>query len=160
MLRIKGLYHPLLVSDGAKSGSTLTANDVFLNTPEESANAILITGPNMGGKSTLLRQTCLAVILAQLGCNVPCKSMELTVVDKIYTRMGASDKILEGKSTFWLELEQTRTILENSTRNSLAILDELGRGTSTFDGYSIAYSVLKQLTKSTKCRVLFSTHFH
>ena len=94
----------------------------------------MVTGPNMGGKSTLLRQTCLAVILAQIGCYVPAERCLLTPVDRIFTRIGAFDNILEGKSTFYVEMEETKAILEKATDNSLVILDELGRGTSTFDG--------------------------
>ena len=101
----------------------------------------------MGGKSTLLRQTCLAVILAQIGCFVPAESLSLTPVDRIFTRIGASDRILEGKSTFFVEMEETCSVIKQATRRSLVIIDELGRGTSTFDGYSIAHAVLKYLIK-------------
>jgi DNA mismatch repair protein MSH6 len=99
----------------------------------------------MGGKSTLLRQTAMAVILAQIGCFVPAESMTLTTVDRVFTRIGASDRILEGKSTFYVEMEETKNIIQFATPRSLAIVDELGRGTSTFDGYSIAHAVLKYL---------------
>jgi DNA mismatch repair protein MSH6 len=99
----------------------------------------------MGGKSTLLRQTCMAVILAQIGCFVPAEKCILTPVDRIFTRIGASDRILEGKSTFFVEMEETKNILQFATGRSLAILDELGRGTSTFDGYSIAHAVMTYL---------------
>ena len=114
----------------------------------------------MGGKSTLLRQTCIAVILAQIGCYVPAEAMTLTPVDRIFTRIGASDRILEGKSTFYVEMEETKNIIQFATNKSLAIVDELGRGTSTFDGYSIAHAVLKYLVNSLNCRSLFSTHYH
>jgi len=114
----------------------------------------------MGGKSTLLRQTCIAVILAQIGCYVPATKCELTPVDRIFTRIGASDRILEGKSTFYVEMEETKNILQFATHRSLAILDELGRGTSTFDGYSIAHAVMSYLVKRLNCRSLFSTHYH
>ena len=99
----------------------------------------------MGGKSTLLRQTCIGVILAQIGCYVPAMALTLTPVDRIFTRIGASDRILEGKSTFYVEMEETMNIIRFATNRSLAIVDELGRGTSTFDGYSIAHAVLKYL---------------
>ena len=99
----------------------------------------------MGGKSTLLRSTCLAAIMAQVGCYVPAEKCELTIVDRVFTRIGASDRILENKSTFFVELEETKTIIEQATKSSLVIMDELGRGTSTFDGYSIAHSVLTYL---------------
>ena len=114
----------------------------------------------MGGKSTLLRQNCIAAILAQIGCWVPCASFQLTPVDRIFTRLGASDRILEGKSTFYVEMEETKNVISFATFKSLAILDELGRGTSTFDGYSIAHAVLNYLVKQIRCRCLFSTHYH
>lgn len=114
----------------------------------------------MGGKSTLLRQTCLGVILAQVGCYVPATSCSLTPVDRIFTRIGASDRILEGKSTFFVEMEETANIIKCATKRSLCIVDELGRGTSTFDGYSIAHAVLKYLVRRIKCLTLFSTHYH
>ena len=114
----------------------------------------------MGGKSTLLRQTALAVILAQLGCYLPARECTLTPVDRIFTRIGASDRILEGKSTFYVEMEETKSIVERATFKSLAIVDELGRGTSTFDGYSIAHAVLKYIVNSINCRCMFSTHYH
>ena len=114
----------------------------------------------MGGKSTLLRQTAMAVILAQIGCYVPAESMTLTPVDRVFTRIGASDRILEGKSTFYVEMEETKNIIQFATPRSLAIVDELGRGTSTFDGYSIAHAVLKYLVNRLQCRSLFSTHYH
>jgi DNA mismatch repair protein MSH6 len=99
----------------------------------------------MGGKSTLLRCVCLASIMAQLGCYVPAERCRMTLVDRIFSRIGASDRILENKSTFFVELEETKAIVEQSTKNSLVIMDELGRGTSTFDGYAIAHSVLKYM---------------
>ncbi len=102
----------------------------------------------------------MAVILAQIGCYVPAESMTLTPVDRVFTRIGASDRILEGKSTFYVEMEETKNIIQFATPRSLAIVDELGRGTSTFDGYSIAHAVLKYLVNRLKCRSLFSTHYH
>ena len=108
----------------------------------------MLTGPNMGGKSTLLRQTCLAVIIAQIGCYVPAERCAMTLVDKIFTRIGASDKLLENKSTFFIEMEETKAILDKATQNSLAIVDELGRGTSTYDGLSIADAVLSYIADS------------
>ena len=121
---------------------------------------ISFLGANMGGKSTLLRQTAIAVILAQIGCYVPAGSCELTPVDRIFTRIGASDRILEGKSTFFVEMEETKNVLQFATNRSLAILDELGRGTSTFDGYAIANAVMKYLINEKNCMTLFSTHYH
>lgn len=114
----------------------------------------------MGGKSTVLRQTCLAVIMAQVGCFVAAKECELTPVDQIFTRVGAQDALLEGKSTFLVELEETAAVLTQATSRSLAVLDELGRGTSTFDGTAIALAVLDFLAHKIKCRCLFATHYH
>ena len=114
----------------------------------------------MGGKSTILRQNCLAVIMAQVGCFVPCISIRLTPVDRIFTRLGASDRLLEGKSTFFVEMEECKNVIQMATHKSLAILDELGRGTSTFDGYSIAHAVLNYLIDRIRCRAMFSTHYH
>ena len=138
---------------------TFVPNDTLLS-PNQDQTLLLVTGPNMGGKSTLLRQTAMAVILAQIGCYVPAESMTLTPVDRVFTRIGASDRILEGKSTFYVEMEETKNIIQFATPRSLAIVDELGRGTSTFDGYSIAHAVLKYLVNQLKCRSLFSTHYH
>ena len=114
----------------------------------------------MGGKSTLMRQAGLTVILAQMGCYVPAESCRLTPVDRIFTRIGASDKILHGESTFFLELSETASILHHATKHSLVLMDELGRGTATFDGTAIAYSVVKELAQKINCRTLFSTHYH
>ena len=135
LVNIKGLVHPIL--KGMNSG--FIENDLEM---EESAPVVLLTGPNMGGKSTLLRSLAITVILGQLGCHVPAKAATFTPVDRIFTRLGASDKLMEGKSTFFIELEETLTLLKQATSHSLCILDELGRGTSTFDGISIAYSCL------------------
>ena len=114
----------------------------------------------MGGKSTILRQVCIASIIAQIGCFVPAKKCVMTLVDRIFTRIGANDKLLEGKSTFLIEMEETKNILENATKNSLIIMDELGRGTSTKDGQIIAKTVLYQLEHKAKARCLFTTHYH
>jgi DNA mismatch repair protein MSH6 len=132
-------------------------NDVVMG---DEPHILLITGPNMGGKSTLLRSTCLAAIMAQIGCYVPAQKCVMSIVDRVFTRLGASDRILENKSTFFVELEETKTVVEQATMNSLVIMDELGRGTSTFDGYSIAHSVLTYLATKIQCRTLFTTHYH
>ncbi|KAI9093843.1 muts domain V-domain-containing protein [Phlyctochytrium arcticum] len=122
-------------------------------------NMVLLTGPNMGGKSTLLRQTCISVIMAQLGCYVPARSCRMTIFDRIFTRLGANDNILAGQSTFMVELAETCKIMREATPRSFVILDELGRGTSTFDGYAIAYAVLHHLITHVRCLGLFSTHY-
>ena len=132
------MIHPCVTLTNTKN---FIPNDTHLDN-QNSQSLLLVTGPNMGGKSTLLRQTALAAILAQMGCFVPAQSCELTPIDRVFTRIGASDRILEGKSTFYVEMEETRNLLQFATPRSLAILDELGRGTSTFDGYSIANAVM------------------
>lgn len=121
---------------------------------------VLLSGPNMGGKSTLLRQTCVLALMAQIGCFVPAQKCRMSPVDRIFTRIGASDRILAGQSTLYVELSETATILNHATYHSLVILDELGRGTSTFDGTAIAYSVVEHLLQIIKCRSMFATHYH
>jgi DNA mismatch repair protein MSH6 len=134
------------------------SNDILIG--NNFKTAIVITGPNMGGKSTLLRQTCVITIMAQLGCYVPAEKCVMTPVDRIFTRIGARDKILEGKSTFYIEMEETKSIMSNATINSLIIMDELGRGTSTHDGNIIAKTILDRLEKKLQARTLFTTHYH
>lgn len=166
VLIIKDGRHPMLEFLLAEKGeSDFIPNDLTLgsdvNLSEDlSSRFLLLTGPNMGGKSTLLRQTCLIIILAQLGCKVPASSCKLTPVDRIFTRLGASDRILKGQSTFFVELLETALILKEATSSSLCILDELGRGTSTFDGTAIAHAVINHLVNKTRCRTLFATHYH
>ncbi|KAF8387740.1 hypothetical protein HHK36_026394 [Tetracentron sinense] len=157
-LSAKSLGHPVLRSDALGKG-TFVPNDVIIGGSGH-ANFILLTGPNMGGKSTLLRQVCLTVILAQLGADVPAESFELSPVDRIFVRMGAKDHIMAGQSTFLTELSETSSMLASATRNSLVALDELGRGTSTSDGQAIAESVLEHFVRKVDCRGMFSTHYH
>ncbi|KAG9457908.1 hypothetical protein H6P81_002416 [Aristolochia fimbriata] len=157
-LSAKGLGHPVLRSDNLSQGS-FVPNDVTIG-GEGHASFLLLTGPNMGGKSTLLRQVCLATILAQVGANVPAESFELFPVDQIFVRMGAKDHIMSGQSTFLTELSETAAMLSSATRNSLVVLDELGRGTSTSDGQAIAQSVLEHFICKIGCRGIFSTHYH
>ena len=133
-------------------------NNIYLG--KEGKTTIVITGPNMGGKSTLLKQVCISMIMAQIGCFVPAKRCIMTLVDRIFTRLGARDKLLEGKSTFFIEMEETKNILDNATKNSLIIMDELGRGTSTKDGQIIAKTILYQMENKLKSRCLFTTHYH
>ncbi|HEX4020570.1 MAG TPA: DNA mismatch repair protein MutS [Acidobacteriaceae bacterium] len=133
-------------------------NSVHLDT--ETTSVLLLTGPNMGGKSTYLRQTALLVILAQMGCFVPAQRMRCGVVDRIYTRIGASDNVAQGRSTFMVEMTETATILNTATERSLVLLDEIGRGTATFDGLSLAWATLEYLHDQIAARTLFATHYH
>ena len=153
-LELKDCVHPCLLD----RTPYFVPNDVVLG--KDNKSLIVITGPNMGGKSTLLRQVCIATIIAQIGCFVPAKKCVMTIVDRIFTRIGANDKLLEGKSTFFIEMEETKTILESATKNSLIIMDELGRGTSTKDGQIIAKTILYQIENKLSARCLFTTHYH
>jgi len=140
-------------------GESYIPNDVLLD--KESQQIIMITGPNMSGKSALLRQTALMIILSQMGCYVPAKSANLCMVDKIFTRVGASDNISMGESTFMVEMNESAAILNNLTENSLVLLDEIGRGTSTYDGISIAWAIAKYLHEHKgRPKTLFATHYH
>ncbi|CAL8460672.1 g202 [Coccomyxa elongata] len=160
MLDLRGLWHPCAVPGGG-DGTCIVANDLVLGGREpDSARTLLLTGPNMGGKSTILRAASTACILAQMGCPVPAASATLTMVDRIFTRLGAQDRIMAGQSTFLVECTEAAAILQHATPHSLVICDELGRGTSTFDGYAIAHAVLKHLSSSVDCRLLFATHYH
>ena len=120
----------------------------------------MLTGANMAGKSTLMRQAALTIILAQIGCFVPCKKARMSLTDRIFTRIGAADDLYAGQSTFMVEMIETANILHNATANSFIILDEIGRGTSTYDGMSIAAAVIHDLQKRIKARCIFATHYH
>jgi DNA mismatch repair protein MutS len=148
--------HPV-VERLAASGR-FVPNDVELRASGE--RLWLITGPNMAGKSTFLRQVALITILAQLGSYVPAASAKVGIVDRVLSRVGASDNVSRGESTFMVEMRETSEILRTATRRSLVILDEIGRGTSTFDGLSIAWAVLEYLDEAIGCRALFATHYH
>lgn len=155
---IKGGRHPvveLMLKD-----EMFVPNDIYLDTKANRMS--IITGPNMSGKSTYMRQTALIVLMAQIGCFVPADSAKISVVDKIFTRVGASDDLTAGQSTFMVEMSEVADILKNATPNSLVILDEVGRGTSTFDGVSIARAVAEHICSSKKlgCKTLFATHYH
>jgi DNA mismatch repair protein MutS len=121
---------------------------------------LLITGPNMGGKSTYLRQAALLTIMAQCGCFVPAERMRLGVVDRVYTRIGASDNVARGRSTFMVEMTETAAILNTATERSLVLLDEMGRGTATYDGLSLAWATVEHLHDTVGARTLFATHYH
>ncbi len=159
VLDIKNGRHPVIEKE-LPVGERYIPNSVYLDT--EKQQIIIITGPNMAGKSALLRQTALITLLAQIGCFVPCESAHVGIVDKIFTRVGASDNISVGESTFMVEMTEAANILNNVTDRSLVLFDELGRGTSTYDGISIAWSIVEFLheQKNRNARTLFATHYH
>jgi len=156
VLEISDGRHPVL--DQQTEGSRFVPNDTNLGT--DGKKFAIITGPNMAGKSTYIRQVALLTLLAQTGSFVPAKSMRLGLTDRIFTRVGANDDLSRGQSTFMVEMNETANILNNATDRSLVILDEIGRGTSTFDGLSIAWSVAEYLHDKISCRALFATHYH
>ena len=157
-IEIKQGRHPV-IERFMEEGEEYVANDLFLDS--DSQQIIILTGPNMAGKSALLRQTALIVFMAQIGSFVPAQSAKIGVADKIFTRVGASDNISRGESTFMVEMTETSTILHNLSERSLILLDEIGRGTSTFDGMSIAWGIVEFLHKSSKRpKTLFATHYH
>lgn len=158
-INIKNGRHPVIEKQ-LPPGESYIANDVYLDNDVQ--QIMIITGPNMSGKSALLRQTALIVLMAQIGCFVPAESARLSIVDKIFTRVGASDSLSTGESTFMVEMNETASILNNISNRSLILLDEIGRGTSTYDGVSIAWSIAEFLHEHKNCRakVLFATHYH
>ncbi len=139
------------------SDDEYVANDVIM---DENTNILLITGPNMAGKSTYMRQLAITVIMAQIGCFVPAKEAILPIFDSIYTRIGASDDLVSGESTFMVEMMEANNAISNATVNSLILFDELGRGTATFDGMSLAQAIIEYIHNNIKCKTLFSTHYH
>ena len=153
---VKGGRHPVIERINQDS-TKFSANDCVLG---DNLQIMLITGPNMAGKSTYLRQNSLIAIMAQMGSFVPCESATIGVVDQLFSRIGASDDLASGKSTFMMEMVETASILTQATDRSLVILDELGRGTSTYDGMAIAWACLEYLHEQNQCRCLFSTHYH
>ena len=157
-LEIKNGRHPVIEKQ-LPIDQNYIANDVVLNRNQQ--QIIMITGPNMSGKSAILRQTALIVLLAQMGCYVPAQNAKIGIVDKIFTRVGASDNISMGESTFMVEMNETASILNNISERSLVLLDEIGRGTSTYDGISIAWAISEFLHEHpTKAKTLFATHYH
>jgi DNA mismatch repair protein MutS len=148
--------HPVV--ERLAAAGTFVPNDVLLD--HDGERMWLITGPNMAGKSTLLRQTALTAILAQMGSYVPAKQARIGLVDRVLSRVGASDNLARGESTFMVEMKETAEILRSATKRSLVIVDEIGRGTSTFDGLSIAWAVAEYLADVVECRTLFATHYH
>ena len=157
-LKISKGRHPVIEQQLAV-GEEYIANDIYFD--REKQQIIMITGPNMSGKSAILRQTALIVLLAQIGCFVPAEAAEIGLVDKIFTRVGASDNISQGESTFMVEMNETASILNNVSERSLILLDEIGRGTSTYDGISIAWAIAEFLHQHpTQAKTLFATHYH
>ena len=132
-------------------------NDIIM---DENTSTLLITGPNMSGKSTYMREFAIIVILSQMGSFVPAKSAKVPIFDKIFTRIGASDDLVSGESTFMVEMKEANNAILNATQDSLILFDELGRGTATYDGMSIARAILEYINKNIKCKTLFSTHYH
>ncbi|MDZ4823949.1 MAG: DNA mismatch repair protein MutS [Flavobacteriales bacterium] len=159
VLQILGGRHPVIESQ-MSAGEEYVANDIYLD--PDTQQIVMITGPNMSGKSAVLRQTALIVLMAQMGSMVPATSADIGLVDKIFTRVGASDNISSGESTFMVEMNETASILNNVTDRSLVLLDEIGRGTSTYDGISIAWAIAEYLHENPKSRAktLFATHYH
>lgn len=153
-LKITDGRHPVVE---ALSKERFVPNDAVLGGDTQT---MVITGPNMAGKSTYMRQTALIVLMAHIGCFVPARAAEIPIVDRIFTRVGASDNLILDQSTFMVEMTEVAAILLHATRNSLLILDEVGRGTSTFDGLSIAWAVLEYITEKIGAKTLFATHYH
>ena len=151
---IKG-RHPVI--EKVMQNSHYVANDIIMN---QDTDILVITGPNMGGKSTYMRQFALIVILAQIGCFVPCEEANLMIFDAIFTRIGASDDLVSGQSTFMVEMSETNYALRHATENSLMIFDEIGRGTATFDGMALAQSIIEYIATKIRAKTLFSTHYH
>jgi len=158
-LNIKEGRHPV-IEQQMPLGEAYIPNDIYLD--NDSQQIMMITGPNMSGKSALLRQTALISLMAQIGCYVPAKQADLGIIDKVFTRVGASDNISSGESTFMVEMNETASILNNLSPRSLVLLDEIGRGTSTYDGISIAWAIAEYIHQhpSAHCKTLFATHYH
>jgi DNA mismatch repair protein MutS len=159
---ISGGRHPVVEQALVASGGPFVANDCDLSPPssEKTGRIWLITGPNMAGKSTFLRQNALIAVLAQMGSYVPARSAHIGVVDRLFSRVGAADDLARGHSTFMVEMVETAAILNQAGERALVILDEIGRGTATYDGLSIAWATIEHLHESNRCRALFATHFH
>jgi DNA mismatch repair protein MutS len=156
LIRIKDGRHPV-VEDLMRAGG-FVPNDLVLDPAR--AGMLIVTGPNMAGKSTFLRQAALITLMAQIGSFVPAVEAQIGVVDRIFTRVGASDNLVRGESTFMVEMIETANILNGATSRSLLVLDEIGRGTSTFDGISIAWSVAEHIHNKIAAKTLFATHYH
>jgi DNA mismatch repair protein MutS len=157
-LEIVGGRHPVLEQQSLTGNDGFVPNDLYLNSTSHAI--LLITGPNMGGKSTYLRQIALIILMAQMGSFVPARTARLPIVDRIFTRIGASDNLARGRSTFMVEMTETAAILNTATPRSLILLDEIGRGTATYDGLAIAWAVIEYIHSTSRARTLFATHYH
>jgi len=157
---VLGGRHPVVEESVRGLKTPFVPNDALFENKGEAAKIWLLTGPNMAGKSTFLRQNALLVLLAQIGSFVPADKAHIGVVDKLFSRVGASDNLARGRSTFMVEMSEAAAILREATGRSFVILDELGRGTSTFDGVAIAWAALEDLARRIGCRGLFATHYH
>jgi DNA mismatch repair protein MutS len=159
---VEGGRHPVVEQALVREGGPFVANDCDLSAPADAAagRIWLVTGPNMAGKSTFLRQNALIAVLAQMGSFVPARRAKIGVVDRLFSRVGAADDLARGRSTFMVEMVETAAILNQASARSLVILDEIGRGTATFDGLSIAWATIEHLHEANRCRALFATHFH
>jgi DNA mismatch repair protein MutS len=153
--RITNSRHPVVEQI---IGNDFVPNDIEFDVQNQ--QIIILTGPNMSGKSTYIRQVALVFLMAQIGSFVPASFAEVAIIDRIFTRVGASDNLASGESTFMVEMLETANILNNATENSLIILDEVGRGTSTFDGVAIAWAIVDYIVKNIKAKTLFATHYH
>ena len=154
LIDIKEGFHPVI---NIVNKGEYVKNDIFM---DKNINTLLITGPNMSGKSTYMRQLAITIIMAQIGSFVPAKSADLCIFDAIFTRIGASDDLVSGESTFMVEMKESKEAISMASENSLILFDELGRGTATYDGMSLAGAILKYVTTKIKCKTLFSTHYH
>ncbi|MBV9053774.1 MAG: DNA mismatch repair protein MutS, partial [Hyphomicrobiales bacterium] len=159
---IDGGRHPVVEAALRREGKSFVANGCDLSPPpgENAGRIAIVTGPNMAGKSTYLRQSALIAILAQIGSYVPAERAVIGVIDQLFSRVGAADDLARGRSTFMVEMIETAAILNQASTRALVILDEIGRGTATFDGLSIAWATLEHLHEANRCRALFATHFH
>jgi len=157
-MRIAAGRHPVIERLTGQDSGRFIPNDLFLNSSTDLI--AVITGPNMGGKSTYLRQAALIALMAQLGSFVPADSAQLPLIDRIFTRIGASDNLARGRSTFMVEMTETAVILNTATPRSLVVLDEIGRGTATYDGLALAWAVVEHIHLRTRAKTLFATHYH
>ncbi len=157
-MRIMAGRHPVIERLTDQESGRFIPNDLYLNDTSDLIG--IITGPNMGGKSTYLRQAALIAILAQMGSFVPAESATLPIIDRIFTRIGASDNLARGRSTFMVEMTETAVILNTATARSFIVLDEIGRGTATYDGLALAWAVVEHVHARTRAKTLFATHYH